>query len=82
MNGGAVVCAMMGLDNVTNEIMIQDVFFGVDFVVFWHRELLAWPDLGHVKGVEAEFLGVGVLGLHDLDHGGPFDLLALFNRLP
>ena len=36
MNGGAVVCAMMGLDNVTNEIMIQDVFFGVDFVVFWH----------------------------------------------
>ena len=47
-----------------------------------YRRLAAWLDLGHVKGVEAELFGVGVVGLHDLDFGHPFDLFAGFDCFP
>lgn len=46
------------------------------------RELVSGPDLGHVKGVKAEKVGVGLLGLHHLDEGSPLNLLAGLNGVP
>jgi hypothetical protein len=37
---------------------------------------------GHVEGVKAEFVGVGIRRLHHLDHGCPFNFLTLFNGFP
>lgn len=58
-------------------VLVQD-----EFAEVVHGELAAGPDLGHVEGVEAEFLRVCVFGLHDLDFGGPLELLAFFDAVP
>lgn len=47
-----------------------------------HGELISGPNLGDVEGIEAEFIGVSLLRLHDLNLGRPFDLLATLNGFP
>ena len=47
-----------------------------------YRELSAWPDLGHVKGVESQLGRIGIVGLHDLHLGRPFHLLSSLHFLP
>lgn len=51
---------------------------------FWgtDRELLPGPHFGHVKGVEAELLGICILRLHNLHLGRPFDLFTSLDGLP
>ena len=46
---------------------------------FLHWELGSWPDLGGVERVEAD-LGC-LLGSHDLDFHGPFDVTTLVDGL-
>jgi hypothetical protein len=38
--------------------------------------------MGDVEGVKSEFLWIGVLRLHNLNHSCPFNLFALLDRLP
>ncbi len=48
---------------------------------FLHPELVARPNFGYVKRVEAELLGIGVFGLHHLEFGGPCDFLTALDGL-
>lgn len=47
-----------------------------------YRELAPRPYFSHVERVEAEFLGIGFLGLHDLHFRSPGNWFAPFDGLP
>ena len=49
---------------------------------FVHREVATRPNLGDIEGIEAELQWVGLLGLHDLYLGCPFNLISVLDSLP
>lgn len=47
-----------------------------------YREVLPGPDFGHVEGVKAQLVWIGIFGVHDLHVGFPHDLLSILNSVP
>jgi hypothetical protein len=47
-----------------------------------HRELPTGPDLGDIKGIEAEFGRISLFWLHDLYMSGIRDVFSLLDGLP
>ena len=47
-----------------------------------YRELSPRPDSCHIKKIEANFIWIGILGLHNLNIGLPVDFFAVFDGVP
>ena len=47
-----------------------------------NRELISRPNFGDIERIKAELLEVCLLGLHDLDLGGPLWLFSVLDAFP
>jgi len=68
-----------GLLDVAVEVFRVLVQYQLVELVHWI--LLARPDLRHVEGVEAKLVGIGFLGIHDLDVSLPCSFFATFDGI-
>ena len=70
-------CRLLDVAVIVLRILVED-----QVSEFVHGKLVPRPDFGHIKGIEAELVCIGFIGLHDLDVGFPGDFLTFLDGFP